>query len=279
VSFYPSAFAAYNVSAATQLKASYSRRVRRPGLQELNPFPTYFDADNVFLGNPQLDPEYTDAIELGWTRSGAKGMVQFSPFYRRTTNVILFDINTADTIAGREVTTITSKNLAQANSWGTDLTSQLKLTPRITVLTNASLFKFVTDGGSTSLVGSDAIGFAARLNVTADLTRSLTVQAAYNYRAPMKIERGEIGAQQQMNVAFRQKIQDDKGVLLLRFADPFEMVRFHVSTGTSTLMQLTERNPHTRFVFVGYQYNFGRPPRVRVVPPEQTGGGSVPFGG
>jgi hypothetical protein len=32
-------------------------------------------------------------------------------------------------------------------------------------------------------------------------------------------------------------------------------------------------------VFLGYQYTFGRPPRVRQVAPEQTGGGSTGFGG
>ena len=40
--------------------------VRRPGTFELNPFPNYFDSHNVFLGNPLLKPEYTDALELGY---------------------------------------------------------------------------------------------------------------------------------------------------------------------------------------------------------------------
>jgi ferric enterobactin receptor len=278
-SLFPSAVASYNVTAATQLRASYSRRIRRPGTQELNPFPTYFDQDNVFIGNPELNPEFTDAYELALTKNGPKGMVQFSPFYRRTSDVIRIDINTADTVDNREVTTISFQNLAKSNSWGSDLTGQLRISPRLNVLTNVSVFKVVTDGGSTTAVGSDAIGWTGRINVTADLSKTLTVQAAYNYRSSMKIERGELGAQQNANVVVRKKIQADKGVLLLRIADPFEMMRFHVLTGDENLMQLTDRNPHSRMVFLGYQYNFGRPPRVRQVAPEQTGGGSVGFGG
>lgn len=278
-SFFPSGVAAYNFNASTQAKVSYSRRIRRPGTQELNPFPTYFDADNVFFGNPQLDPEYTDAIETSLMLSGAKGMIQLSPFYRRTSSVIRIDINTADTLDGREVTSISFKNLDRANSWGTDLTGQWRMSPKFNVLTNVSVFKFVTDGGSSSLVGSDALGFTARLNMTLDVTKSFAVQGVYNYRAPMKIERGEMGAQQAANIVFRKKIQGDKATLLLRVSDPFEMVRFHVKTGDENLLQVTERNPESRWIFVGYQYNFGRPPKVRVVPPEQTGGGSVGFGG
>ena len=42
----------YNLTPSSQVKVSYSRRIRRPGTQELNPFPTFFDVQNVFIGNP-----------------------------------------------------------------------------------------------------------------------------------------------------------------------------------------------------------------------------------
>ena len=80
------------------------------------------------------------------------------------------------------------------------------------------------------------------------------------------------------NIALRRKIQGDKGAVMLRIADPFEMVRFRISTGDGKIKQLTERNPQSRMVFIAYQYNFGRPPRVRQVAPDQTSGGSVGFG-
>jgi len=278
-SLFPSAVASYNFSDAANMKASYSRRINRPGSGQLNPFPTYFDADNVFFGNPNLSPEYTDAIELGMTKSGKLGMVQLQPFWRHTTNVIRIDINTTDTLDNREITSVSFRNLAESNSWGSDLTGQLKLSPKFSALTNFSVFKMVTDGGSTSAVGSNAIGWMGRINVTSEVTKSTTLQAAYNYRAPMKIERGEFGAQQVVNLALRQKIQGDRGSVLLRVNDPFEMLHFKVTAGDEKVVQITERNPESRMVFLGYQYTFGRPPRVRQVAPETTGGGSVGFGG
>ena len=278
-SLFPSAVASYNFSEGANAKASYSRRINRPGMDQLNPFPTYFDADNVFFGNPHLSPEYTDALELGVTKSGKFGMVQLQPFYRHTSNVIRIDINTTDTLDNREITSISFRNLAQSNSWGSDLTGQLRLGPKFSALTNFSLFKVVTDGGSASVVGSSAIGWMGRLNVTSEVTKSTTVQAAYNYRGAMKIERGEMGAQQMLNLALRQKIQGDRGAVTLRVSDPFEMLRFHVQAGDAKVVQVTERNPESRMVFVGYSFTYGRPPRVRQVAPETTGGGSVGFGG
>jgi ferric enterobactin receptor len=276
-SLFPSATALYNLDASTQVKSSYSRRIRRPGTQELNPFPTYFDADNVFLGNPELSPEYTDAYEFGLTKTGSKGMLQVSPFYRHTSNIIRIIVNTTDTIDTREVTTISFSNLAKSDSWGSDLTGQLRISPRFTALTNVSIFKLVTDGGSLSALTSNAVTWMARMNVTSELTKTLTLQAAYNYRAANKIERGEFAAQQTANFALRRKVQGDKGAIMLRVADPFATMRFRIRTGDAKVMQLTQRNPNMRSVWLGYQYNFGRPPRVRQV--EQTGGGSVGFGG
>lgn len=278
-SAFPSGVALYNLSPSAQAKAGYSRRVRRPGTQELNPFPVWFDVGNVFFGNPDIAPEYTDSYDFGVTKTGSKGMVQLSPYYRRTSNIIRIDINTADTVDSREVTSISFRNLAKSSSWGTDFTAQYRRSAKFSALTNWGVFKQVTDGGSTTSVGSDAIGWMARLNVTGELHRRLVAQGAYNFRAPLKIEKGEMGAQKSANFALRFKVNGDKESLLLRVNDPFQELRFHVQAGDDKVIQLTERYPHARMVFLGYQRSFGKPPKVRQVAPDATAGGSVGFGG
>jgi ferric enterobactin receptor len=262
-SLFPSAAATYSPSAAQQMKASYSRRIRRPGSQELNPFPSFFDIQNVFIGNPELSPEYTDAYELGYTRNGKLGTLQVSPFYRRTTNVIRIDINTAAVVDGRDVTTVSFRNLATSDSWGTDVNGTVRLGKRFNGLAGFNVFRMVTDGGSTSSLGSDAVAWMSRVNGTWQATPALTVQASYFYRAPMKIERGEFGAVQSANLVLRQKVNGDKAAVTLRVLDPFNTNRFRIRAGDDNLTQLTARNPGVRGVFLGYQYNFGRPPRVR----------------
>jgi len=204
-SLFPSGVVMYSPSEATQLKVSYSRRIRRPGTQELNPFPSFFDVQNVFIGNPSLKPEYTDAYELGFSRNGKLGTIQFSPFYRRTTNVIRVDINTADTVEAREVTSISFQNLATSNSWGTDINGSLRLGPRFNGFASFNVFKMVTDGGSQSAIGSNAVTWSGRVNGTSNLTPTFTVQASYFYRAPMKIERGRFEAFQGTNISVRKK--------------------------------------------------------------------------
>ncbi|MDB4888558.1 MAG: TonB-dependent receptor [Gemmatimonadetes bacterium] len=272
-SIFPSGVVSYSFNDATQAKVSYSRRIRRPGSQELNPFPSFMDNQNAFVGNPQLNPEYTDALELGVTRSGSKGSLQLSPFYRHTSNVIRVIVNTADHIDGREVTSVSFSNLATSNSFGTDVNGSLRLGPKLNGFAGFNLFKVVTDGGSLSTLSSNAVTWAARVNGSTSITPTLIFQAAYQYRAGLKIERGEFAPVQNMNFSLRKKIDGDNSSVTLRVLDPFSTNRFRIKVGDDNVVQLTERTAGVRGVFITYQYLYGQTPRVRQVQQDQQSQG------
>ncbi|HLM67402.1 MAG TPA: TonB-dependent receptor, partial [Longimicrobium sp.] len=257
-SLFPSGMASYALGENTQARASYSRRIRRPVTQELNPFPVFFDLQNVFVGNPRLNPEYTDALELGLQHSGRLGNVQFSPFYRRTTDVIRIVVNTADSVAGREITSVNFKNLDTGSSWGADVNGTLRVGQRFNGLASFNVFKMVTEGGSgESSLSSDAVTWSARFNGTLNLTPRTALSAAHFYRAPMNIEGGRFDAMSFTNVALRQKLHNDRVTLSLRVSDVFDTQRFRIRVGDDNVIQLTERSSTSRAVHVGVQYNFG----------------------
>jgi ferric enterobactin receptor len=278
-SLFPSAIALYNMSQSTQIKASYSRRIRRPGTQELNPFITYFDVRNVFIGNPALSPEYTDAFESGVTKTMKKGTVQLNPFYRKTSNIIRVDINPVDTINGREVTSVSFRNLETSDSWGADINGSLRLGPKFNGFAGFNVFKQVTDGGSTSALGSNAVSWMGRVNGSSELTKTFMLQASYFYRAATKIEKGQFDAVHAANIALRTKLNDRANVTL-RLNDPFGTQRFRVRAGDAKVLQITERDFGARMVWLAFNYAYGRPPRVRTPTQEQQApaGGFAPPG-
>jgi ferric enterobactin receptor len=279
-SLFPSGLASYNLSDKTQVKLSYSRRIRRPGTQELNPFPAFFDLQNVFVGNPRLNPEYTDAIELGVQHSGQMGSLQLSPFYRRTTDVIRFIVDTDDVVAGREVTSISFKNLDTGSSWGADLNGTLRMGQRFNGLAAFNVFKMVTEGTSgESAVSTDAVTWSARFNGTYNLTPRTSLTAMYFYRAPMQVEGGRFDAMSFANVAVRQKLYGERMNVTVRLSDPFNTQRFRIRAGDDNLIQLTERSFTSRAIHLSVQYNFGRPPRVRQPRQDEQPSGGSPFGG
>ncbi|MGH7449320.1 MAG: outer membrane beta-barrel family protein, partial [Longimicrobiales bacterium] len=269
-SLFPSALVSMQLGEKGQAKLSYSRRVRRPGTQELNPFPVFFDVQNVFFGNPHLGPEYTDAIELGLQRSGQFGSLQLSPFFRRTTDIIRVDINTADEVMGREVTSISFRNVATSESWGTDLNGQFRLGPALSGLASINVFKMVTDGGSESSLSSDAVNWTARLNASYVVSPLTTLQGMYFYRAPMNFERGRFSGVSMVNLAVRQKLRGDGLTATLRVSDPFDTNKFRVHVGDDNVIQFTDRSFSSRALHLTVQATFGQAPRVRQTRQEDT---------
>lgn len=276
-SLFPSGVIMFKPDDQSQIKVSYSRRIRRPGTQELNPFPVFFDQQNVLIGNPRLNPEYTDAYEFSMSKSGQLGSVQLSPFYRHTTDVIRVNINTADTVDGREVTSVNFQNLDKANSWGTDLNGNLRLGPKLSALAGFNIFKMVTDGGSQSALQSNAVTWSYRLNATTQLTPTVTLQANYFYRAPVNIEKGRFSSMQMTNITFRKKIDGDNMSVAVRFADPFDTMHFRIQAGDDNLRQITDRHFGVKATYVTFQWNYGKPPKVRLPQQDQPQPTATPF--
>ena len=267
-SLFPSAVASYKPSDGTQLKLAYSRRVRRPMTNELNPFPRFpMDAQNVFLGNPALRPEYTDALELQYQRTFTRGTLQISPFYRRTTDIIRVVFDTDTVVAGREVTAMSYANLASGRSLGGDLSVSYRPGPKLSLLSSVNIFRLSTDGGSASSLASGAVSWSAHINATTQLTRDYSIQAMYGYHAPTIAERGRFSSSQHTDFVFRRKL-GEKSNLTLRVVDPFNTSGMRVVSDDGNVSQLTERQFHSRTVFMAYQRSFGKPPRVRQVTPD-----------
>jgi hypothetical protein len=168
------------------------------------------------------------------------------------------------------VTSVSFKNLAKSNSWGSDINGSLRLGKRFNGFASFNVFKMVTDGGSTSAVGSDAVTWSGRMNATSELTPSLIFQGGYFYRAPMKIERGRFSQFQMANLSLRQKIDGDNSSVTLRVQDPFNTGRFRVQAGDDNITQITERSFGARAVFLTFQYVYGQAPKIRQPRPEDN---------
>lgn len=61
---FPTAHFTYSFNEQFNLQLSYSRRIQRPQFWQLNPFGGIANRRNIFVGNPDLDPMYTNSYEL-----------------------------------------------------------------------------------------------------------------------------------------------------------------------------------------------------------------------
>ncbi len=84
--YFPSFHTSYKLKSEQQVMASYSRRIERPRGWFLEPFITWSDAFNVRQGNPDLLPEYIDAMEIGYIKGLGEHSLSFEGYYRITNN-------------------------------------------------------------------------------------------------------------------------------------------------------------------------------------------------
>jgi outer membrane receptor protein involved in Fe transport len=70
------------------IKASYNRRIQRPSIRFLNPNIQSSNQINISQGNPQLNPEYTNNYELGYSTFIKGVSLNLTGFMRNTTGSI-----------------------------------------------------------------------------------------------------------------------------------------------------------------------------------------------
>ena len=85
---YPTVHLSYKITDMQSAQVSYSRRVRRPHMWDLNPYMDIREDNQMSFGNPNLDPEYTNAFELSYNLGVGKVNLFSSLYYRQTNNMI-----------------------------------------------------------------------------------------------------------------------------------------------------------------------------------------------
>ena len=76
--FLPSTNIQYKISGNQNIKFTYNRRINRPGIYQLNPFEKLNNYQFISSGNPYLEPELRDKLQLTYSISFKKNFI--SPY-------------------------------------------------------------------------------------------------------------------------------------------------------------------------------------------------------
>ena len=65
---FPTLNLAYEIKENETITFGYNRRIRRARSYFINPFPSRSSITNIFQGNPNIDPTYSNGIDLGYLK-------------------------------------------------------------------------------------------------------------------------------------------------------------------------------------------------------------------
>ncbi|PHX62117.1 MAG: TonB-dependent receptor, partial [Flavobacteriales bacterium] len=83
---FPSLFLTYELNNDSNISINYSKRITRPRDRYINPFSSYTSNINLYVGEPKLNPSFTDAFDIGYLRKWDKTTISTSAYYNHTTD-------------------------------------------------------------------------------------------------------------------------------------------------------------------------------------------------
>ena len=250
---YPTLHIGRALSDRTKLRASYSRRIQRPGPLDLNPYTFYIDPRNIRRGNPKLKPEVTDAFELGLQYRKDATFLSLTGFYRRSKDGFTDVLE----VLGDGTLLTTRANLGSGSRLGVDAIVNGRLTKTLNYNLSATVQRWELDadglGGFEKV--SDVVG-SARGSLTWQPTPKDYLQLSANWQGRQLLPQGYREGGAIVNFGYRRKV-DEQLSLLVTGQNILDSASQKVVIRTPSFRDRVDFKVRARAVFVGLSYNFG----------------------
>lgn len=259
---YPTGHLQYQLSETQTLRASYSRRIQRPQLQQLNPFVSYQDPLSRRSGNPDLKPQETDSFEAMWQKRQGQSFYQVTAFLRDADGAFT-DVTTD---LGGGVLLTRPENLGGRRDYGLEANLNGRLHPTLRYSLGGTLARQEIDAGGI-VGGSDREGEVAsgRLSLNWQPTPKDFVQLMGFWQGEQLLAQGTREAGGMVNLGYRRKLSE---TLSFQFTgrDIFNSFNNKTVFDTPLFREETEQKIKLRAFYVGLTWSFGAGPRRQ---PEQ----------
>lgn len=273
---YPSAYLTYKPGEKDSYQLSYSRRVDRPGLNQVNPIREWSTPRITSRGNPELDPQFTNSIEFNYTKRVKGGSVTGGVFYRIINDEINQTLLEDPTVEEGQI--LTFDNFDNNSAYGLELSSNYRPTKWWNFNASFDLYgqtqKGIIEGLSREV---DAVIYNFRMNNNFKATKNLTFQVFGFYRGEQEGIQFTSKPFYFINTGARYNFLQGKGTASINFNDIFNTMRFRFS-GDTPYPQNGRFQGETQTVYLGLSYRFGsgknrKVSRKRRDNNEKSGGG------
>jgi len=252
--FFPTIHLSWELFSNNQLMASYSRRINRPRGRDLDPFESYRDQYTIRVGNPDLDPEYTNSFELGYLKRFGPSFLSLEGFYRITDNLITHISELRDDGVLYENTV----NLNNDYSLGAELMGDVNLTKWLQVNSSLSVYNYkIKDESEGETTDRSSTNFDGRLNTTLKIAPDSRMQIMGIYRGPSVSAQGKRKSMFYSNVSYRQDFLKKKLSATVSLQDVFGTGKYQGTTiGTNFKNSYKfKREPRILMLTLSYKIN------------------------
>ncbi|MBS1597515.1 MAG: TonB-dependent receptor [Bacteroidetes bacterium] len=258
IQLFPTAYFTYKPNDNNTFGLSFGRRIERPDYQSLNPFRWQLDRYTYQVGNPNLQPQFSNNIEVSWNY---KGQLNISANYTKTTDIISDVLITVREPLDSNYTTYqTSQNVASLRNIGLSINYSKQLTKSwmMNAFFNVYNNHYLGVIDSTNIDVS-FVSFNANFNTQYSFKKGWVAELSGFYYAKDYISGALLADGRGMfSLSGSKQVLSGKGSIKLSLRDPFYLMSF---TGNTNLNKGITRSHFVwdnRRIILTLVYRFGK---------------------
>ena len=255
ITLYPSAYFTYYASDKNEFQIGYSRRVDRPGIEQVTPIQEWTSPLSTSIGNRTLQPQFTNSIEVNYTKTIKKGSLTFGTFYRSTTDKIGRIINADAANENRQL--LSYANYNTADSYGVEFSSSFKMTKWWHFRPSSNLY--IQDSQGLINNKNESIKntmFHINLRNSFKASKKLSFQLSSIYKGKNENVQFKIKPYFLVNAAAQFTVLKGNGAITIRGTDIFDGYKLDFSA-TNPFSQIGQYTLEYSSIYLGFSYDFG----------------------
>ena len=301
---FPTLNLGYVIDDKQSLQLGYNRRIRRPRSYFINPFPSRSSPTSVFQGNPDINPSYSNKVDLGYLKKFNKFTLNSSIYYERATDVFNFiteatgdyyirDINFTINENDPNFESITSQhesvnpvvrrtpiNLANNDRYGFEFTLSYRASKDWNVNGNFNLFQSKTEGVYKDIdYGAENLSWFVRLNNKYTLPGAIDWQTRIFYMGPSEDAQTKRKGMFSTDLAFSKDLFNENASIAFNVSDVFNTRKRSMESFTPTFYSNMEMQWSERSYNVSFTYRFNQQKKQQRSMDRGNGGEDFDFEG
>ncbi|AXT54874.1 TonB-dependent receptor [Aquimarina sp. AD1] len=262
---FPTINLGYKLSEKQSVTLGYNRRIRRPRSRFINPFPSRSSATNIFQGNSDLNPSYSNVFDLGYLNRMGKLTLNSSIYYNRSTQIFTFiaeDTGDTATIGDGTIVPIIRRNpinLSSSDRYGFEFTLTYNPSKKWRINGNFNAFQNNIKGDFNGQnFDADNFSWFARLNNKITLPAKIDWQTTAFYAGPNENAQTKSEGLLSVNLAFSKDLFKEKASLTFNVSDLFNSRKRQSVSTTETFVTDSEFQWRERSFTMSFTYRFNQ---------------------
>ncbi|MBO9584894.1 MAG: TonB-dependent receptor [Flavobacterium sp.] len=216
------------------LQLNYSKRIKRPSLYALYPFNEVTDLNAQYIGNPDLNPSYTDAFEMAFLKTWKTFTLNPSVYYQYEKGFIQDYTYRQD-----DIFLTTPINIDYEIRSGIELSTLYNPLKWLQLNAEMNYYHFKQKGNyMEENLDYSSKNFTARVSTQIKLPAKFSFQGRYNFRGEKRNAQTTSKALQSIDFGFSKLLLKDKATIVFDVSNAFNLRQYKsVTTGTDYVVR------------------------------------------